>query len=188
MLKNMLTAIKEDLKNVRSNRGFVQDEIKRKTREIEAGRKAELAENARTFDNPESLDFWTRKTNETFNSQLTKAISDIFARYHEDQSYHIIYKDGSEVCVTAEEILGGEPFPKLTGIVYAELSSGWENYDTETGNLDFYSEKAMEACDGDYDTEDERRWQYDAAIEIKYGTEWGTRWMWNHPDFVPVAL
>ena len=188
MLKNMLKAVKDDLWNVRSNKKYVQSAIKQKVKELETSRKEYLAENARIYSNPSSLAFHNQLENERFDRMRTEAICHIFSQWHEDQSYHLIYKDGSEVCVTAEEILGGEPFPKLSDIVYAELSSGWEHYDTETGDLDWYSEEAMKACDYDYDAEDERRFQYDTSIEIKYKTEWGCRYAREHPDFVPVVL
>ena len=188
MLKAELKSIKNDLWEVLGNKKYVQSAIKQMKREIEAERKAELARYATITSDAWTLAYWKRQDDERYGRLLRERTDYIISQYHCDQSYHLIYKDGSEACVTAEEILSGEPFPKVSNIVYAELSSGYENYDTETGDLDFYSEEAMEACDGNYEAEDERRWQYDAAIEIKYGTEWGKRWTREHPDFVPVAL
>ena len=189
MLKGYLKSIKDDLWSVLSEKKYVQRAIKERERELKAYLKGEMARNAEIWrDYPDALAYQNRQDKERVDRLLFKAVTEISGMHHNDQSYHLIYKDGSEACVTAEEILLGEPFPKVSDVVYAELSSADDNYDTETGDLNFYSNEAMEACDGDYAAEDERRWQYDAAIEIKYGTKWGIRWMQNHPDFVPVAL
>ena len=112
----------------------------------------------------------------------------MYDRWHNDQMYHLIYKDGSEVVITAEEILSGEPFPKMSDIVYAEMSSADDHMDTETGNLYWYSDERMEACDWDYDVEGERVWQYETAIQYKFGTEWAKRYSRQHPEFIPMAI
>lgn len=188
MLKDVLATIKADMKDVRSSKKYVRDDLKHKVSEVEARRKEALAE----YDHlPE--DDWYRQyaystTNERYDRILAEAINWVFSQYHNDQMYYIIYKDGSDVCISAEEILDGEPFPKLTGIVYAEMSSADDHMDTETGDLFWYSDEHMEACGGDYDVEDDRKWQYETAIQFKYGTEWSRRWKEAHPDFMPAAI
>ena len=38
----------------------------------------------------------------------------------------------------------------------------------------------MAACGGDYAAEDEAVWQYETAIQYKFGTEWAKRWSQKH--------
>lgn len=76
----------------------------------------------------------------------------------------------------------------MSEIVYAELSSADEHIDTERGNLDWYEEEALKVCDYDYEKEDERKWQYETAIQFKFGTEWSARYNQNNPGFVPAVI
>ena len=134
MLKGYLKSIKDDLWSVLSEKKYVQREIKESARELKAYLKGEMARNAEIWhDSPDVLAYHNRQDKERVDRLLFKAVTEISGMYHNDQSYHLIYKDGSEACVTAEEILLGEPFPKVSDVVYAELSSADDNYDTETG-------------------------------------------------------
>ena len=188
MLKDVLKVIKNDMWTVLSNKKYLQAQIKNALREIEADRKGALAENAATATSHETLVFWNRTTNEIYDRKRISAINHLFEQWHNDQSYYLIYKDGSEATITAEEILGGEPFPKVSNVVYAEMSSADDHLDTESGDLNWYSDEAMEACDYDYDAEGERKWQYEAAIQYKFGTAWSARFAQSHPEFIPAAL
>lgn len=76
----------------------------------------------------------------------------------------------------------------MSEIVYAELYSADETKDTEKGELDWYSEKALENCDHDYGVEDERKWQYETALQFKFHTEWSTRYRKANPSFVPAEI
>lgn len=95
-------------------------------------------------------------------------------QYDGENSYYLIYKDGSCVSIMDSDLISGEKRPKLTDIVYAMYSGPCDSWDTETGKLTWY-----EGCitDGnfDFETEDQRKMDYENAIEIKYGTEYGKR-------------
>ncbi len=188
MLKDVLKTIKQDMKDVRSNKPYMQAVLKAELAELEARRKEALSEYA---DLPESdwyRGYAFRTTNEMYDQRRIEVIGRVIYQWHNDQSYHLIYKDGSVTCITAEEILSGEPFPKLSDIVYAEMSSADDHIDTETGDLHWYSDEHMEACDWNYEVEDDHKWQYETAIQYKFHTEWSIRWKAEHPDFVPQPI
>lgn len=184
MNRKMLKYIKNDMWEVLYNKKYLQATLKTKIKELETERKEAIKENG----NDEFSWYWNERTNENFDHRKAKLIESEFNQWHNDQSYYLIYKDGSETCISAEEILGGEKFPKMSDIVYAELQSADEHVDTEKGDLDWYSEEAMEACDYDYEIEYERKWQYETAIQFKFGTDWSRRYHMNHPEFVPAEV
>lgn len=178
MKRDVLRYIKNDMWEVRHNKKYVQAMLKAKLTELEARRKEAIAENDNVAD--EKVHSWfNQNVNWTYDRLCQELVGDVYDRWHNDQSYHLIYKDGSEVVITAEEILSGEPFPKMSDIVYAELSSGDDHMDTETSDLDWFSDERMEACDWNYDVEDERVQQYETSIQFKFNTEWARR----HPEF-----
>ena len=188
MKKDILRYIKDDMWETRHCKKDVRDMLKYELVELETRRKEELNDNAALDVSPESLAYFNRQTNERYNKRRQELIGQVIDRFHNDQMYHLIYKDGSEVVITAEEILSGEPFPKMSDIVYAEMSSADDHMDTETGDLYWYSDERMEACDWDYDVEGERVWQYETAIQFRFGTEWAKRWNQKHPEFVPMEI
>ncbi len=187
MLKNVLKTIKVDMRETRSNKKYMQAMLKAELAKLEIRRQEALAENNDIADE-DSRSWLNRQVNKAYNSRRQDVINDVFSRWHNDQSYYLIYKDGSEVYITAEDILNGDPFPKMPDIVYAEMSSAYDHMDTETGDLHWYSDEHMESCDWNYEVEDERKWQYDTAIQFKYGTEWSRQWFSLHPDFVPQPI
>lgn len=188
MKKDVLKTIKNDMWAVLSDKKYLQAEIKAKLKEIEEQRKEALAEYKDMPEDDWYRQYMFRSLNETFDRKRIDAIWDLYERWHNDQSYYLIYKDGSCVCISAEEILGGEKFPKVSDVVYAQMQSADDDMDTEMGDRDFYSEERLEACDYDYGVEDERKEQYELAIEIKFGTEFGNRYMANHPGYQPVVI
>lgn len=188
MKRDILKYIKNDMWYTRHDKKDVQAMLKAELAELEARRKEELDDNAALDVSPESLAHFNWQTNERYDRCRQELIGRVIDRFHNDQMYHLIYKDGSEVVITAEEILSGEPFPKMSDIVYAEMSSADDHMDTETGNLYWYSDERMEACDWDYDVEGECVWQYEAAIQYKFGTEWSRRYSREHPEFVPMEI
>lgn len=188
MKKDILRYIKNDMWEVRHCKKDVQAMLKAELAELEARRKEALAENESLDVSDVSKAWFNRQTNETYDRRRQELISSVYDRWHNDQMYHLIYKDGSEVVITAEEILSGEPFPKMSNIVYAELSSADDHMDTETGDLHWYSDESMEASGWDYDAEDERVWQYETAIQFKFGTAWSQRYSRQNPEFVPMAV
>ena len=187
MKKDILRYIKNDMWETRHNNKDVQVLLKRRLAELEVRRKEALAENDSVSD-LEMRDWFNRQVNESYDRRRLDAISDVYDSFHNDQMYHLIYKDGNEVCISAEEILSGDPFPKMSDIVYAEMSSADDHMDTESGDLDWYTDERMEACGWDYDAEDERRWQYETAIQYKFQTVGSLRWRQEHPEFVPMAI
>ena len=187
MKKDILRYIKNDMWETRHNKKDVQVLLKRRLAELEVRRKEALAENDSVSD-LEMRDWFNRQVNESYDRRRLDAISDVYDSFHNDQLYYLIYKDGNEVCISAEEILSGDPFPKMSDIVYAEMSSADDHMDTESGDLDWYIDERMEACGWDYDAEDERRWQYETAIQYKFQTVGSLRWRQEHPEFVPMAI
>ena len=187
MKRDILKLIKNDMWETRHNKKYVQAMLKAQLAELEARRKEAIAENDDVADE-EVRGWFNRDVNRAYDRRRQELISSVYDFWHNDQMYHLIYKDGSEVVITAEEILGGEPFPKMSDIVYAEMSSADDHMDTETGDLYWYSDERMEACDWDYDVEGERVWQYETAIQYKFGTEWAKRWSQKHPEFVPMEI
>ena len=187
MKKDILRCIKNDMWETRHNKKYVQAMLKAQLAELEARRKEAIAENDDVADK-EVRGWFNRDVNRAYDRRRQELISSVYDFWHNDQMYHLIYKDGSEVVITAEEILGGEPVPQLSDIVYAEMSSADDHMDTETGDLYWYSDERMEACDWDYDVEGERVWQYETAIQYKFGTEWAKRYSRQHPEFIPMAI
>ena len=187
MKRDILKLIKNDMWETRHNKKYVQAMLKAQLAELEARRKEAIAENDDVADE-EVRGWFNRDVNRAYDRRRQELISSVYDFWHNDQMYHLIYKDGSEVVITAEEILSGEPFPKMSDIVYAEMSSADDHMDTETGDLYWYSDERMEACDWDYDVEGERVWQYETAIQFRFGTEWAKRWNQKHPEFVPREI
>ena len=188
MKRDVLRCIKNDMWETRHNKKDVQAMIKRELAELEARRKEALAEYADLPEDDWYRAYAFRTTNEAYDQRRIEVIGRVINQWHNDQSYHLIYKDGSVACITAEEILSGEPFPKMSDIVYAEMFSADDHMDTETGDLDWYSDERMEACDWNYEAEDERKWQYETAIQFKFGTEWSRTWKQAHPEFIPMEI
>lgn len=187
MKKDILKTIKNDMWGTLSNKKYLQAHLKKLLAEVERRRKEALAEH----DGIEDINFrnWlNQQTNEIYDRRRREVIDEEYECWHNDQTYYLIYKDGSEVVISAEEILGGVKFPKVSDVVYAEMSSADDHMDTEAGDLYWYSDERMKACDWNYDAEDEARWQYETAIQYKFGTEWAKRWAQNHPEFVPIAI
>ena len=187
MKRDILKLIKNDMWETRHNKKYVQAMLKAQLAELEARRKEAIAENDDVADK-EVRGWFNRDVNRAYDRRRQELISSVYDFWHNDQMYHLIYKDGSEVVITAEEILGGEPFPKMSDIVYAEMSSADDHMDTETGDLYWYSDERMAACGGDYAAEDEAVWQYETAIQYKFGTEWAKRYSRQHPEFIPMAI
>lgn len=188
MKKDVLRFIKNDMWEVRHNKRYLQASLKTRLAQIESDRKEALSENNQLGLNREVKMWSDLRTNEVYDRRRTAAIVDEYERWHNDQSYYLIYKDGSDVCITAEDILGGEPFPKMSDIVYAEMFSADDWMDTEVGDLDWYSDESLKNCDWNYEVEDERRWQYETAIQYKFGTAWSIRHHWQNPEFVPMEI
>ena len=187
MKKDILKIIKNDMWDTLSNKKHLQAHLKKLLAEVERQRKDDLAEH----DGIEDMNFrkWlNQQTNEIYDRRRREVIDEEYECWHNDQMYYLIYKDGSEVVISAEEIISGVKFPKVSDVVYAEMSSADDHMDTETGDLYWYSDERMKACDWNYDAEDEAIWQYETVIQYKFGTVWAKRWAQDHPEFVPIAI
>ena len=188
MLKDRLKAIKADMRDVRSNRAACRSELNYHLRRLERERREALAENKRCKASEAYRLFERDRIEKRFEQLRAIAADDILSRWHNEQVYYLIYRDGSEAIISAEDILVGENLPRLTGIAYAEMFSADEHFDTETGELDWYAEERLQACGYDYEAEDDRKWQYETAIQYKFSTPWSQRWQKEHPDFVPQEI
>lgn len=188
MKRDVLKAIKSDMREVLGNKKCLKAEIKTRLKEIEEQRKEALSDYMNLPENDLCRQYMFRSLNESFDRRRVDAINGLFERYHNDQNYYLIYEDGSFICITAEEILDGKKLPKMSGIVYAHMQSADDDMDTEIGDRDFYTDERMAACDYDYSAEDERLFQYELAIEIKYGTEYGVHYIAKHPDYQQIAI
>lgn len=188
MNRETLRYIKNDMWQTLYSKKDLRSVLKRKLKELEAEREKVLAENARYGYDEFTTAWYNMRTNANYDQRRAKLIENECSQWHNDQSYYLIYKDGSCVSILAEEILGGEKFPKMSDIVYAMLQSADEIIDTENGDVDWYSDAHMEACDWNYEAEDERKWQYETAIEFKFGTEWAAKYAKDNPGFVPAEI
>lgn len=184
MNKENLRYIKNDMWEVLYNKKYLKATLKKKLKELEEERKQAIAE----IDKCNFYSLFKAHTEERFNKLKDDLVNREIEQWHNDQSYYLIYKDGSDISITAEEILDGMKFPKMSDIVYAELASADDHIDTERGDLDWYTDEAMQACDYDYDAEDNRKWQYETSIQFMFGTEWSIRYRKNHPEFVPEEI
>lgn len=188
MKKDVLKVIKNDMWDTLSNKKYLQAEIKAALKDVEEQRKEALADYQDLPEEDSFRQYMFRSLNERYDRRRVEVIGNLFEQWHNCQSYYLIYKDGSSVCITAEDILGGEKFPKVSDVVYAYMISADDEMDTESGDLDFYTDERLEACDYDYDVEDERKWQYETAVEFKFGTEWSQQYKQAHPEFVPMSI
>lgn len=104
MKRDILKYIKNDMWYTRHDKKDVQAMLKAELAELEARRKEELDDNAALDVSPESLAHFNWQTNERYDRRRQELIGRVIDRFHNDQMYHLIYKDGSEVVITAEEI------------------------------------------------------------------------------------
>ncbi len=156
-----LRAIKSMMREAHSNVKYIQAEEKALRKE-QAQRMKEYLE---------GMDgYWRIREKERLERIFAEEIDALYSNWDAEDSYYLIYKDGSCVCTSDAELISGEKLPKLTDIVYAMYSGTCDSWDTESGELHWY-----EGDEVDYEAEDERKEAYENAIEIKYGTEFGKR-------------
>ena len=162
--RELLKEIKERMKDSHKNVYYINKQIKKIEKEFAERAKEELA----TYSDPDG--YFAMQYKESMRVRLQRAILDEYNRWDGETHYYLIYKDGSCVCTSDEDLISGDPMPKLTDIVYAHYQDGYDEMDTESGALHFY-----EGDDVDYEAEDARKQAYEDAIEVKYGTEYGRR-------------
>lgn len=170
MKKDYLKTIKDDITEVyRSNREYFRQEVKEALAEIEADHKEAMSRHAAVWgDSPDYLaaEIYAERKRETY----FRLVDD----YSNGQFYYFIYKDGSAVTVTAEDLLtGGAKLPKLTNIAYALMEDADSWIDTEIGDLDAYFDGV--APDEDLPDRLERLADYENSIEARFGTEYGLK-------------
>lgn len=189
MNKETLRYIKNDMWATLHSKKDLNAVLKTKLRELEQNRSESLAEHEKSAGGDYRFrDYCFSNVNKIYDNLRNRLFIEEISRWHNDQAYYLIYKDGSDVYITAEDILNGEKFPKMSDIVYAELNSAYESIDTEKGELDWYTEEVLKACDYNYEVEDERKWQYETAIQFKFHTEWSIRYRKANPNFVPAEI
>lgn len=158
--KEILRLIKSMMKDAHSNVKYVEAEV-RALRKKQAQRMKEYLEG---FEGYRRM-----MEKERLERIFAKEVAAIYDSWGAEDSYYLIYKDGSCVCTSDAELISGEKLPKLTDIVYATYSGTCDSWDTESGELCWYRDT------DDYEAEDERKAAYENAIEIKYGTEFGKK-------------
>lgn len=162
--KELLKEIKSRIKDSHSSIPYIKAQIKK----IEKAFAERIAEELATYSDPD--EYFAVQYKARMERRMREAIFEEYSRWDGETHYYLIYKDGSCVCISDEDLISGDPMPKLTNIVYAHYQDGYDEMDTESGALHFYE------CDEvDYEAEDERKEAYENAIEIKYGTEFGKR-------------
>lgn len=162
--------IRENMREVRKLRDTCLREIRQESKEERRSYRQRMSEV------PEHDYSGYRKDQiyREYNNRLARLQDSILRQYNNDQVYYLIYRDGSDVTISAEDILLGEKFPKITDVVYAEMSSADDHVDTETGELDWISDSALDKY-GDYDSSYAAKDEYEIKIQFKYETEWARR-------------
>lgn len=151
MNKQALAEIKDAYKALRSNIPEANKLIKKAQKEYQQ----KINESQWFFER----DF----ARQSLQRSITKAID----YYSDDDSFYFIYKDGTEVCKDAEDILNGEKI-KLTDIIYACYGNCACEFDTDIGTFtffdDFEDDEALEAKE-----------KYETSVQYKYNTAWAQR-------------
>lgn len=157
--------IKREIRDLWDGHGLAVEQVKRVSdsyrEQIEQYKK----------DNACLPDFLVRSTVDRWEDQRVRAIWDVWETYGNDITIQFIYEDGSELNVTGVELVGHDVKPKMQHIAYAYFISGYEEYDTLSGDLDW----------GDIDdaaTVDEwceARDRYFNKVQMRYNTEWAKK-------------
>lgn len=158
MLKDKLKLIKESIKDFKDDRKFLDGQIEK----IEQRHKEKIEDAKLNYTEGYFLNQRLNQLEKEQQSTIYKMCED----FGNDASFHIIYDDGSECCVTGTEIVTGEITPKLQHIAYAQYGDGYEEFDTEIGNFSW---------DVSIDEEFEQREEYLNSVEIKFNTAWGIK-------------
>ena len=102
MKRDILKLIKNDMWETRHSKKDVQSMLKTELAELESRRKEALAEYVGLPEDDWYRAYIFRTTNAAYDRRRQELISNVYDRWHNDQMYHLIYKDGSEVVITAE--------------------------------------------------------------------------------------
>ena len=136
-------------------------ELQKKTKEI----KNELLHDVFHVESINELSGYERTQ---YNISLNSKLNSLYWQYDGENSYHLIYKDGSEEIVSDGEILATGKIPKLENVVYMQYSGPCDEQDTEIGEWYFISPEGTEE-------EFHRRDCYQDAIQKKFSTSWYQR-------------
>lgn len=158
MKRDILKEIKEMMKESHRNAALLAREAKN----IEKEYKVKMKEEEKECD----CFYWTYRKQQIETEMLNK-INNLYKSYDGETMYYIIYKDGSCIAISDEDLINNEKMPKLTDIVFASYNGPNDSWDTEIGELHWYEDV------DDYEAEDERKAEYENAIEIKYNTKYG---------------
>ena len=157
--KDIITSIKE----FQSNKKYYNREYKKLVAE-----QLKVAKKDYSFYQ-DSEGNWLQYMSDTYRNIFNRQRFDLLDRWGVDDTFHIIYADGSEMNFNSEDILTNSDDAKnisFTNIVYMHQSNGYIDIDTEIGEF------TWDILD---DAEYEKREQYLASIEIKYKTVWGLK-------------
>jgi len=189
MIKENLNTIKERIKEIKDNRKLVKAIFKEEFNKLEKEKKHMINEYKKEYKNNEFyLDHMIRTAENIYQKKVSQMCNNTINNYSCEAGIYLIYKDGTDAYVLEDDLLTGyDEFPKITNIAYAEYSDGYEHYDTETGELDWYSDERMEQCDYEYEIEDENKFQYEMSIQCKFHTEYSEKYMIDNPNFVPIV-
>lgn len=168
MNKKMKEYIKSSIHNLIDSRKNYNYEYKKllaeKKKEYNESDNYELMQWRECFKFEEYIN---SEINSCYRRHLIEKASELLENFHYNESFMIIYKNGTQSLISAEEILTGE----VKGIdysnwAYAYMLDAGEEMDTDTGELEY---------DISIDEEAEAHEEYMHNIEVKYGTEWGKK-------------
>jgi len=161
MLKDIKKAIIDDIKCIIDNRKYYNSDYKKLVSEQYKAAKTHYD----FYQDQEGN--WEMYLSNTYQQSINDKRLKLLNKWHNDQFYHLIYKDGSERIFSAEDIITGETTHiKFTNLVYMRLQFSEEDVDTEIGKISW---------DVSIDEQFEARENYLSQIEIKYNTKWGLK-------------
>ena len=163
ILKDVKKDIISSIKEFQSNRKYYNREYKKLVTE-----QLKVAKKDYSFYQ-DSEGNWLQYMSDTYRNIFNRQRFDLLDRWGIDDTFHIIYADGSEMNFNSEDILINSDDAKnisFTNIVYMHQSNGYINIDTEIGEF------TWDILD---DEEYEKRERHLDNMQIKYKTIWGLK-------------
>lgn len=157
--------IKREIHNLWDEHDFAVEQVKR----VSASHRERIEQYKK--DNSWQPESYLLETVAGLERQRANAIYDVWDMYGNDITIQLIYEDGSELNVSGIELVGHDVKPKMQHIAYAYFISGYEEYDTLSGDLDWGD------IDDDATVDEwcEIRNRYFNRVQMKYGTEWAKK-------------
>ena len=163
ILKNIKKDIITSIKEFQSNKKYYNREYKKLVTE-----QLKVAKTDYSFYQ-DSEGNWLQYMSDTYRNIFNRQRFDLLEMYGVDDTFHIIYADGTERNFNSEDILTGADDAKninFANIVYMHLSNGYINIDTEIGEF------TWNILD---DVEYEKRERHLDNMQMKYKTVWGLK-------------